>query len=199
MAPRDIYIPLTIYGILGMAGILVVSFSQSSISCGEVIGGGLLLFLSAWATGALMGFVFGVPRSTANSQGDDDGGDFKTNTNLEEVSDWLTKILLGAGLTQLVTFPGFLKKAVEYLALDLPFDGVKIFIPTLLFYGFVGGFLTAFLTASTLIAVALSRAARAMLEEAMRENVEGIKQEMRNDVSVLQASLKEIETKLPTS
>jgi len=33
------------------------------------------------------------------------GSDYRVNTNLEQISDWLTKILVGIGLTQLVNAP----------------------------------------------------------------------------------------------
>ncbi len=35
---------------------------------------------------------------------------YGANTNLEQVSDWLTKLLLGAGLTQLILVPSGLQR-----------------------------------------------------------------------------------------
>jgi hypothetical protein len=57
---------------------------------------------AAAAVGALVGFLFGVPKSRSDdpsvSQRDD--GSFRPNTNLEQVSDWITKIIVGIGLVQ---------------------------------------------------------------------------------------------------
>jgi hypothetical protein len=39
-----------------------------------------------------------------------------TNTNLEQVSDWLTKILIGAGLAELTSIPGGLDQCGGYVA-----------------------------------------------------------------------------------
>jgi len=57
-----------------------------------------------------MGFLFGIPRSLQqDGNGSAAGGTgtaptesrLRVNTNLEQISDWLTKILVGVGLTQI--------------------------------------------------------------------------------------------------
>lgn len=78
--------------------------------------------LSASAVGGLVGFLFGIPRSpqrrsaaavAERPEQDSPQGAvtesgrppaMSSNTNLEEVSDWLTKILVGVGLTQATAF-----------------------------------------------------------------------------------------------
>ena len=58
--------------------------------------------------GALLGFIFGVPRLL---QSDDlDKGQLRilSNSNLEQISDWLTKILVGVGLVQIQNVPSAL-------------------------------------------------------------------------------------------
>jgi hypothetical protein len=81
--------------------------------------GGAICLASA-ALGAILGFLFGIPKALTGAsapapqstrvQGTSSGGpisgnDFAAryggNTNLEEISDWLTKILVGAGLVEL--------------------------------------------------------------------------------------------------
>lgn len=65
----------------------------------------LLLIGGASAfVGVLIGFLFGIPRVVARPK-PDAGADsvrpaFETNTNLEQISDWLTKIIVGVGLVQ---------------------------------------------------------------------------------------------------
>src|ERR1700722_12912182 len=80
---------------------------------------GALLSLAFASMGGLVGFLFGIPRQlqqTATNAGnaDDSKVDQREEprplaTNLEQVSDWLTKIFFGAGLTQLVKLPSQLK------------------------------------------------------------------------------------------
>lgn len=54
---------------------------------------------------AILGFLFGVPRALATPTpappANNAASSNTPNTNLEQVSDWLTKVLLGATLTQL--------------------------------------------------------------------------------------------------
>ena len=50
---------------------------------------------SSVAVGATIGFLFGFPKSART------GEDMvRPSTNLEEISDWLTKVIVGATLTQ---------------------------------------------------------------------------------------------------
>lgn len=62
----------------------------------------LLVFIAfvGFLVGSLIGFLFGIPRtlqgtSTATT------ATSSPNTNLEQISDWLTKILVGVGLIQI--------------------------------------------------------------------------------------------------
>ena len=77
---------------------------------------GLLLAAASLSVGGLAGFLFGVPRSLqtpvlppvggdgrSQKQADEIAARYATNTNLEQISDWLTKILVGVGLTQIGT------------------------------------------------------------------------------------------------
>jgi hypothetical protein len=66
------------------------------------------LFLAAAAIGAVLGFVFGLPRARFAAASEDGeastssaGSHFLANSNLLKVSDWLTTILIGLGLVQL--------------------------------------------------------------------------------------------------
>lgn len=62
---------------------------------------GLLAAFAASAVGALIGFLFGVPKGPSSKDGQQQSGSYyRPNTNLEEVSDWLTKIIVGVGLIQ---------------------------------------------------------------------------------------------------
>jgi hypothetical protein len=59
---------------------------------------------AAWLAGGVLGFLFGVPRLRAASSPNSVAASVNTfvpNTNLEQISDWLTKIIVGAALVQL--------------------------------------------------------------------------------------------------
>ncbi|MCY1073092.1 hypothetical protein [Archangium lansingense] len=99
-----------------------------------------LLWSMAWfGLGSLLGFLFGIPRvlqtefaapSTekepavespppAASPGALPFYDQRVNTNLEQVSDWLTKLLLGVGLVQLKELPDMVTAIAGYMATGL--------------------------------------------------------------------------------
>lgn len=72
-----------------------------------LFGVAMILLQAAFVVGALLGFIFSVPRVLARGAtgGDAPTGDgrrlLETNSNLERISDWLTTLLVGAGLTQI--------------------------------------------------------------------------------------------------
>ena len=117
--------------------------------------------------GAFVGFIFGIPKtiqqgskpqpSAAPTTGqietttkDGESGEtsegYLSNTNLEEISDWLTKILVGVGLTQLTTLPQGLNKVATHLAPGLGnFGSSTVFAICLMILNVVGGFLLSYL------------------------------------------------------
>src|SRR5438552_685547 len=83
--------------------------------CGSAWAAGAMWALACFAVGVVTGFLFGIPRVL---QGTDSGAEAtahtpyqqRVNTNLEQISDWLTKIIVGLGLVQLTKVPGYLSK-----------------------------------------------------------------------------------------
>ncbi len=82
-------------------------------------GAGLLLAGGAFMIGVLLGFLFGFP-SKADAETIRTGAQPSQspfyNTNLQEVADWLTKLIVGASLVELSKFPPMLKQFGEYVA-----------------------------------------------------------------------------------
>ncbi len=70
----------------------------------DEVGAMLLWSMAAMSFGTAVGFLFGVPKSGfSNPMGGEpkaiaNGGSSRPNTNLEEISDWLTKIIVGLTL-----------------------------------------------------------------------------------------------------
>lgn len=110
-------------------------FGQASIVAG-----------GAFAVGTLFGFLFGIPRTLQDQPGSTTTGDAdrvlqSTNTNLEQISDWLTKILVGVGLTQIHGLRQELAAMASYFAVaDAP--GVTLaMILNFATAGFLSGYL----------------------------------------------------------
>lgn len=75
---------------------------------------GLLIGGAFFTAGGLGGFLFGIPKLIQNTTSVPGSGSATTiilhNDNLVQISDWLTKIIVGVGLTQLYSIPGYLLK-----------------------------------------------------------------------------------------
>jgi len=85
-----------------------------------LLGGGSFLL------GSILGLLFSIPTYVptgtgrdvpANANGLTDN--YRPNTQLNEISDWLTKIIVGVGLTQLLLIPSHLQRASRWLASGL--------------------------------------------------------------------------------
>src|SRR5271166_176498 len=86
----------------GLAGIFV------ALGSGAPWSEGLRWFLYMIATAVIaviLGLVFGVPRARSEFIAGATER-YAANSNLEQISDWLTKLLVGAGLVQLTSVPG---------------------------------------------------------------------------------------------
>lgn len=84
---------------------------------------GLILMVSFAAAlcGVFLGLIFGVPRLNDKFKPTDDYDSvnkYMPNTNLEDMSDWLTKIIVGVSLTQLASFPGYFVGLADYVLKD---------------------------------------------------------------------------------
>lgn len=76
----------------------------------------LLIGGSSIAIGCLIGFVFGIPRLVADSTSSiNTTNKYVGNDNLVQISDWLTKIIVGVGLTNLTQIPNYLQSLGAYL------------------------------------------------------------------------------------
>ncbi|WP_413801066.1 hypothetical protein [Streptomyces iranensis] len=99
----------TLAPLLAFISLLIYTFSTASRGA-SAFASGVFISMASAATGSLFGFLFGIPRS--RQRGEKEGfekeedreetsGNFGPNTNLEQISDWLTKILVGVGLVQI--------------------------------------------------------------------------------------------------
>jgi hypothetical protein len=74
------------------------------------VGVGMLIAGAFFSAGGFIGFLFGIPRILQNAALNEQTAKNRPllvqNDNLVEVSDWLTKIIVGVGLTQISKIPG---------------------------------------------------------------------------------------------
>ncbi len=142
---------------LGIISIAVYSLDTTSwsaymrvVSLSTLIGGAFGLL------GMLLGFLFGVPITDPRKEEITAGAGtvpleraqvgYKINTSLEQISDWLTKILVGVGLTQLQQIPGKIRQAAQALGSGLPGGEQHTgFVMAVLLYAATSGFLLGYL------------------------------------------------------
>jgi len=96
--------------------------------------------ISCLAVGMVVGFMFGIPKilqgnmtptqsgKPVSSSVPDQSYRQQVNTNLTEISDWLTKIIVGVGLIQLKEIPKFILGKATVLATSI--DGLHVNLPT---------------------------------------------------------------------
>lgn len=116
----------TLMGVALLGEIIFALQAQGWRNVLSVVGVLLMASMAALVTGILVGFLFGVPR-TDQPSGDDSpsrlrgvrNSSYRANTNLESISDWLTKILVGLGLTQIRELPEMLKTLGAVIASGL--------------------------------------------------------------------------------
>jgi hypothetical protein len=163
--------------ILSVGCLVIPLYAAQTSTFGQfasVVGVALVVAGSALLLGSLLGFLFGIPRTlqqegNSTLQQKSNAGNipksqqheitYAVNTNLEQISDWLTKILVGVGLTQLSTFPLSLRKYADYIGPELGnFSNSKVFSIALLLFFLITGFLISYLWTRLHLAGALRQA-----------------------------------------
>ena len=104
-----------------------------------------LLALAAAGGGGVLGFLFGVPRLKTDAKTD---GDYVHNTNLEQVSDWLTKIIIGATLVQIDDIARAIGGLSSSIGDKIDESGGAVAVTSILVFSFVGGFMWSYLWTS---------------------------------------------------
>jgi hypothetical protein len=87
--------------IFGVLIILIYSIQLPSGVRWNAFCVGVVIGSSAFLIGGLVGFLFGIPRTVQSSTSSTGATQYQGNTNLEQVSDWLTKIIVGVSLVEI--------------------------------------------------------------------------------------------------
>lgn len=152
------------------AGLSSASFGSGLRELLAVFTPAALYAAGSFSVGGLFGFLFGIPRTlqqdgqvaaSPSGRGMPSGAEFRqsVNTNLEQISDWLTKILVGVGLTQLNTIPQRLWALAEHY----PVSGSVPFAMALIIDFSICGFFAGYLLTRLFLAGAF-----VVAEEAQR-------------------------------
>ncbi|MFF3001197.1 hypothetical protein ACFVTF_00065 [Kitasatospora sp. NPDC057940] len=143
----------------GLLGLLLFSLDREQ--AWQAFGGGLVVAGASTVLGGALGFLFGVPRVRSGSG--EPQGSYAPNTNLEQVSDWLTKVLLGVGLTQLGSLGERLHQLGTALAPALGGEDAAVpFAAALVLYFVVFGFLAGWLVTRLALPQVLTDADQAL-------------------------------------
>jgi hypothetical protein len=168
----------------GVGAIFVYSLGPKAGLSTHVLAAGLVLAGASGFIGALLGFLFGIPRSLQNDLQTQENPSniaqkdnlsarqerYSANTNLEQISDWLTKILVGVGLTQINQLPELTKRFGSYFGpmLNRDTEGAAFGVSVLVYFA-SNGFLFSYLWTRLFLAGELSRADREVIE-LLRQN-----------------------------
>lgn len=113
-----------------LAGLVLVALHASDVTAF------LLWSCACLMLGGMVGFLFGAPATDGNSQ-------------LHQVADWLTKIVVGLGLTQLNLIPHKLQEWADYIAKGTQTDPASkvssSFALAIILYFTVVGFMAGYL------------------------------------------------------
>lgn len=144
-----------IAGLIALAAVILFaafppSNGSSAPAAAGIIAAALLLALASGFVGALLGFLFGIPRrlqQTSNGEEARDlgiGPGYETNTNLEQISDWLTKILVGVGLVQLAQITEIVNDLGNFVEKALGPGAGRVIGVSLVILFFILGFLLGY-------------------------------------------------------
>jgi hypothetical protein len=162
---------------LGVITILIFSLgATSSKSFGSIfstVAVGIVFAGSSMLSGGLVGLLFGIPKKLQLGDLMHAGGPevyersdlpnralYGANTNLEQISDWLTKILVGVGLVE-TTKIGHWLDTIGTIAGNALADNPSIgepFAIALIVYFAITGFLLGYLSAALYLGAALTAA-----------------------------------------
>jgi tetratricopeptide (TPR) repeat protein len=161
-AQRDLLVTAIVLGLFLLIGLGIVIGSGPDRSSAA-----LLWSLGCGVTGFVVGFLFGFPKlvtderpateriaqpepstPTAKAAAAQPASGFAhrlaINTNLEQVSDWLTKIIVGVGLVELKNAPAFVTRAGRYFGAgfgggpDVAAFNERLAAAILVFFGGIG-------------------------------------------------------------
>ena len=137
--------------LMEVGGLGIYAWAMGSVPAFAIL---FLVALAATGGGGVLGFLFGVPKFRADAKID---GAYLPNTNLEQVSDWLTKIIIGATLVQLDDIARAIGNLSSMIGAQIGQASGSTAASTAMIFSFVGGFMWAYLWTSVRLSKELER------------------------------------------
>jgi len=155
------YINKWVIGTLALA--VVFPLTALAIFCANLphdqwraYGAAAMVSAASGFAGGLLGFLFGIPRAMAAYAKENSGAQGQrliANTNLEDISDWLTKIIVGATLVQLGSLPRRFGQLATFVSsiFGNPSEQNKVMTGSIILYSAILGFLAIYLGARSIV------------------------------------------------
>ena len=159
--------------LIGAAVALIVSVLVAGLAVGQMGGLSVGIVGCGWSLAvffpaSIVGLLFGIPRRRSEAQmPKDPNAGLQLNPNLEQISDWATKIITGVTLINARNIPSYIYKAGTYIGFSLSKDGGSQATSSgslivVLFSGL--GFLAGYVFASTYLTQVLDQTRRGLDE-----------------------------------
>ncbi|MFZ1431451.1 MAG: hypothetical protein WAS21_32410 [Geminicoccaceae bacterium] len=187
-----------VFIIVGIVCILIFSCNITDLQKSLIrIGSSFSLAIGAIVLGCLLGFIFGIPRTLQHDiaprlNGGIDKPEnigYQINTNLEQISDWLTKIIIGVGLIEIGSIGSWLMNFSN--SVGKSFDETQmgqIYILGLLVSFSGGGFMLGYLWTRLSFGLAIKEADQGLLER----RIEKFEADIRADHQALLAATRQL-------
>ncbi|MBV7530777.1 hypothetical protein [Chitinophaga sp. sic0106] len=161
---------LRFFLVILLAGLVLSLFF---VTCRTGYSTAVAWILAMSVSGMGIGFLFGIPKILqANGQatGADvtDGYHMQVNTNLTDISDWLTKIIVGLGLVQLGHIAEYVKKIATAMSKGICAGNEATslaFSYSIIIGYFIAGFLFGYLMTRLFLSKAFSRADQEAMQQ----------------------------------
>jgi len=203
---------------IGLLAIIIYALQASSftqyVSYATI---GLMVSGASLLIGGLLGFLFGIPRTLQNDRSfelvskneipspdkEDPNINYRANTNLEQISDWLTKILVGVGLTQITVIPDKLLRIAKRVSTGLGnSDGSQIFALAIILFFIICGFLFGYLWTRLFLpgafrqadlSILVNRVEKASIEvKQVNEKLEEMEKQTKYDAAALNLAQRQL-------
>ena len=175
----------SIFGLIAVGLLSILVFAWQATEPAKVFAVGVTIAGATLVASALLGFLFGIPRRLQRDAPKVVSGDaaalpeaqeqllYGANTNLEEISDWLTKILIGVGLTQIGEAATLLRRIGETFGNGMggAAYGPPFVIANIIYFA-AAGFFLGFLWTRIYLGRALSDAERVTTMKKRLDDVE---------------------------
>jgi len=180
---------LTLYMGIFLGMIPIVGFPITIPEMGgKILFIGIILGISAFMSFYFMGTLFGMPKRINDKE-----SDYSLNNSLVEISDWLTKIIVGLGLVNLKQIPDYLLSLGEYVRASSKYEGQLLNIYSIgivIYFCFLGlyiGYNYMRLVLSNKYKYADDNMIRKELEKA-NEKIQEVKEEIQEkEIKIIQS------------